>query len=71
MPRSGYEPPHPLSSDQEMRSAETTTFLQEHAVIEWATQSVVANALQPQINLEVLAFAKERDGRGVMTRRRG
>jgi uncharacterized protein YigE (DUF2233 family) len=54
-----------------MRSAETTTFLQEHAVIEWATQSVVANALQPQINLEVLAFAKERDGRGVMTRRRG
>ncbi|MGJ0452980.1 MAG: AAA family ATPase [Methylocystis sp.] len=67
----GYEPPNPLSPDQEKRSAETTTFLQEHTVIGWATQSVVANALQPQIDLEVaVSFAKERDGRGVLARRR-
>ncbi|WP_319774679.1 AAA family ATPase [Breoghania sp.] len=67
----GYEPPNPLSSDQEKRLAETTTFLQVHTVIGWATQSVVANALQPQIDLDVaVAFAKERDGRGVFARRR-
>ncbi|WP_321341593.1 AAA family ATPase [uncultured Cohaesibacter sp.] len=67
----GYEPPNPLTADQEAQMAESMTFLQEHAVIAWATQSLAANALQPQIDLEVaVAFAKERDGRGVLARRR-
>lgn len=67
----GYEPPDPLSPDQEKQMAETTTFLQEHSVIAWATQSVVSNALHQQIDLEVaVAFAKERDRRGVLARRR-
>lgn len=67
----GYEPPNPLSPDQEKRVVETTTFLQEHSVIGWATQSIMANALQPQIDLEAaVAFAKERDGHHVLTLRR-
>ena len=67
----GYEPPDPPSPDQEKRMVETTTFLQEHSVIGWATQSIVANALQPQIDLEAaVAFANERDGHDVLTLRR-
>lgn len=66
-----YEPPNPLSTDQEKQLAETTSFLQEHTVISWATQSVKANSLQPEIDLEnAVAFAKERDGRGVLALRR-
>ncbi|UES43656.1 NACHT domain-containing protein [Roseibium aggregatum] len=67
----GYEPPNPASPAQEKQMAETITFLQEHTVIGWAKQSVADNALQPQIDLEVaVTFAKERDGRGVLARRR-
>ena len=68
----GYEPPDPLSPQQEKRMVETTAFLQEQAVIGWAMQSVATNALQPQIDLEAaVVFAKERDSRDVLTRRRG
>lgn len=67
----GYEPPDPLSPHQEKRMVETTAFLQEQAVIGWAMQSVAINALQPQIDLEAaVVFAKERDGRDVLTLRR-
>lgn len=67
----GYEPPDPLSPDQKKRMVETTTFLQEHSVIGWATQSVVTNALQPQIDLDTaVAFAKERDVCDVLNLRR-
>lgn len=67
----GYEPPIPLSDDQEKRMAESETFLQEHTVIAWATQSLGANALQPQVDLEnAVSFAKKRDRRGVLARRR-
>lgn len=68
----GYGPPDPLSPEQEKRMVETTAFLQEQTVIGWAMQSVATNALQPQIDLEAaVVFAKERDGRDVLTRRRG
>ncbi|MCQ1573481.1 AAA family ATPase [Neorhizobium galegae] len=67
----GYEPPDPLSPDQEKRMLETTTFLQEQTVIGWAAQSVAANALQPQIDLNIaVTFAKERDGRDTLNIRR-
>lgn len=65
-----YEPPDPLTAEQEVRMAESTTFLHERAVIAWALHSIDANALQPQIDLDVaVAFAKERDRRGVLARR--
>ncbi len=56
-----YQPPTPLTPEQEKRLADSTASLHEMAVIGWASQSLQSNKIAANIKLEdATAFAKER-----------
>lgn len=62
-----YEPPKPLTPEQEERLKESTTSLQEYNVIGWATKSLKANALVDGLSLaDALAFAQARDNSTIL-----
>lgn len=62
-----YEPPKPLTPEQEERLKESTTSLQEYNVIGWATKSLEANALADGLSLaDALAFAQARDNSTIL-----
>jgi hypothetical protein len=57
-----YEPPKPLSPEQEKRLEASSTSLQEYNAIGWATKSLADNKLGEGISLEdAIAFARARD----------
>ncbi|WP_198024759.1 AAA family ATPase [Bradyrhizobium sp. Cp5.3] len=57
-----YEPPTPLTPEQEHRLAETTTYLQEQNALGWATKSLSENKPTGGWTLvDAIAFAKARD----------
>ncbi|MBR1250017.1 hypothetical protein JQ609_24215 [Bradyrhizobium sp. AUGA SZCCT0169] len=66
-----YEPPKPLTPEQERQLALSTTSLQEYSVIGWATKSIQSNALLESIGLEsAIAFARERDNATIFVERK-
>ena len=57
-----YEPPTPLTDEQEQRLAETTSYLQEQSALAWATKSLSENKPVENWTLaNAIAFAKARD----------
>ena len=65
-----YEPPNPLTPEQEKRSVENATSLQEYSVIAWATKSLQANTLDNAVSLEgAIVFAKTRDNATILVER--
>ncbi len=65
-----YEPPNPLTPEQEKRLKESTTLLQEYNVIGWATKSLQANALIDGMSLpDAVAFAQARDNGTILAER--
>ncbi|MFJ2363835.1 AAA family ATPase [Pseudomonas sp. NPDC087697] len=65
-----YEPPKPMTLEQERRLEESTNSLREYGVIAWAKKSLEANAIADGMTLaDTVAFAQARDNGTIFTER--
>jgi hypothetical protein len=66
-----YEPPKPLTPEQEKRLEASSTWLQEYNVVAWATKSLGDNKLVDSMSLEdAIAFARARDTATIFVERK-
>jgi hypothetical protein len=66
-----YQPPVPMTPAQKKILQRSTTSLQEHSVIAWATKSLQANALADGHTLaDAIAFARARDKGTILAERK-
>lgn len=66
-----FEPPTPLTAEQEQRLAQSTTSLREQSAIAWASKSLQENGLAEGWSLnDAIAFARERDHKEMFLERR-